>query len=432
MMAFCIAQVTIPLLGFLGIKQLYETWNSKAKAANGKKAEAAPVIVKSSSESSVFLWKKVLLAFYIVGGFCLLIAFMGPSIMEMEGAGDQELKKQGYSNIIPILKEDRASLLQKDALRSLMFIAAAFGLLWAWFKKKVDKNIAIVLIGVFAAVDLISVDWRYLSWDDFKYEKGTVTDIVPDRVDKAIMADKELHFRIFDLTKDPFNDNSGAAFHKMVGGYDPAKLSRYQDIIAEILSKNQYQEKGLDMLNCKYLIGSDSINGRGMIQRPSAMGNAWFVSKLKPAKNALEDMTNLKAIDVRTEATLDTSYTANKKMVSKTYVVDSTASVKLKSYHPDTMVYTVQNNNPGYVVFSEIYYEDWKAEVDGQPVPVNKVNYTLRGVEVPAGAKNIKLYFNKGEVTTDNIEKAISYSILAGMLIMIGFWISTYFKKEEA
>ncbi len=424
MMAFCIAQVTMPLVGFLGIKTLYENW----KLSKAAKAKAdTQTSLKLDDEK---IWKQITYTFYIVGGFCLLMALMGPSFMELEGAVDKEYKAGGSGNIIPILKEDRASLLKKDSLRSFIFIAAVFGLLWAWYKDKVKKHVAIAVIGVLAAVDLIGVDWRYLSWDDFTYEAGTVTDVVPDNADKQIMADKDPHFRVLDLTSNPFNDNTGAAFHKMIGGYDPAKLSRYQDIISELISKNEYQDKALDMLNCKYLIGKDSLRRRGIIQRPTALGNAWFVSKLNGASNALDDMKNLKKEDVSTEATFDQSFSANANLKSSSFTVDSMAYARLTSYHPDTMIYEVQNNNNGYLVFSEIFYEDWKVEIDGKPSTLNKVNYTLRGLEVPAGKHTIRMYFDKGSNNTDNIEKGISLTILLGMLALIAMWLLSYFKSK--
>lgn len=429
MMAFCIAQVTMPLIGFLGIRQLYENWQTGKKAAAKAKANA-PLDASPSQSADNGLWDKVKLSYYIVGGFCLLMALAGPSILDFGGVVDDKLREGGNGNIISVLKEDRASLLQKDAFRSFIFISLSFGLLWAWYTKKMQKTMAIGLIGALAAVDLIGVDLRYLSWDDFTFEKGTVTDRVPDAADKAILADKDLHYRVFDLTNDPFNDNEGAAFHKMIGGYDPAKLSRYQDIISEILSKKEYSEKGLDMLNCKYMIGTDSSRGRGVIPRTTMYGNAWFVSSLVSATDAAIEMEQVKRSDLRTQATFNSSFPGNKGMVAKSFTVDSSASAKLITYHPDTLNYITNNPNAGYIVFSEIYYDDWRAEIDGKSVPINKVNYTLRGLEIPAGRHQVKLYFDKGENTTDYIEKYLSMAILAGMLIMIALWLRTYFTEK--
>jgi hypothetical protein len=429
MMAFCIAQVTMPLLGFLGIKYLYDNWQTQK--ANNKKplktdANAQPVGAAYSTE----VWKKVKLAFYIVGGFCLLMAVMGPAFVDMGGAVDEELKAGGNGNLIPVLKEDRESLLRKDAIRSFVFIAIAFGLLWAWYTNKMKKMMAIGLIGAFAAVDLIGVDWRYLSWDDFQFEQGMVSEKTPDAADKEILADKDLHFRVFDLTNDPFNNNEGAAFHKMIGGYDPAKLSRYQDLISEFLSKSDHQGKALDMLNCKYLMGADS-GRRIAMARLTNNGNAWFVQQLSSTDNALNEMNKLKTINNKIEATFNSDFDKNKNLKSGSFVVDSSSTAKLLSYHPDTLHYQVDNAHDGYLVFSEIYYDNWRAEIDGKPVDLNKVNYTLRGISVPAGQHKVRLYFDKGKPTTDMIEKVASVTILVLMLVMILLWLRTYFKTEK-
>ena len=428
MMAFSIAQVTIPLLGFLGLKHLYENWQAQKAVKKGVKqdANAKTVAVESSKE----LWDKVKLAFYITGGFCLLMAILGPAIVDMEGAVDKELKEGGNANLIPILKEDRASLLRKDAFRSFIFIGIAFGLCWAWYTEKLKKMVAIGAIGAFAAIDLIGVDWRYLSWDDFQYEKGTAVERTKDQADMQILADKDLHYRVFDLTNDPFNNNEGAAFHKMIGGYDPAKLSRYQDLIDSMLSKRAYQGLALDMLNCKYLLGADS-SGRLALPRLTANGNAWFVQQLTPARDALSEMEKLRTINNKTEATFNSGFEQNKRMTGASFTIDSAATTRLLSYHPDTMNYLVKNANPGYLVFSEIYYDDWKVEIDGKPAALNKVNYTLRGLAVPAGEHKIRMYFDKGKTTTDNIERYVSIAILLMMLVMIGVWLRSYTGKRK-
>lgn len=423
MMAFCIAQVTMPLVGFLGLKQLYDTWKDQKSAANVKGA-----VPKAAADTTVKTeWDMVKIAYYVVGGFCLLMAVAGPSFMDLGGVVDEQLKKGGNGNLISVLKEDRGSMLQSDAFRSFIFISLAFGLLWAWYTKKAQRTLAIGIIGVLGAVDLIGVDWRYLSWDEFTFEKGTVTDRVPDLADKQILSDPDIHYRVFDLTNDPFNDNEGAAFHKMIGGYDPAKLSRYQDVISNLFAQEAYREKGLDMLNCKYMIGLDSGNRRGVIPRTTMNGNAWFVQNLSSAKNAADEMELLKKSDPKTQATFNSDFEQNKTLSASSFVLDSSSSAKLNSYHPDTMVYTVNNANNGYLVFSEIWYDNWRVEIDGKPAQLNKVDYTLRGLAVPAGQHTIKMVFDKGKNTTDYIEKYLSLAILLGMLLMIGLWIKNYF-----
>lgn len=432
MMAFCIAQVTMPLLAFLGIKELYDNW--MVSKSQNKKPET-----NINSQYNDEIWKKVKLSFYIVGGFCLLIALLGPSIMDMNGPIDMQLRsayfqsapESTWNEFHTALNEERASLLRSDAFRSLIFISISFGLLWAWYSNKVTKTIAIAAIGGFAAIDLIGIDWRYLNWGEFTHEKGELVTPEPDPVDNQILADKDLHYRVFDLTGDPFNNNNGAAFHKMIGGYDPAKLSRYQDLISELIANGEYQNKALDMLNCKYLIGSDSSGRKGIINRPTANGNAWFVKQLVGLSNARLEMDKLKTIDIKSEATFNGEFSKNKDLKANTYTLDSLASVKLTAYHPDTLKYEVNNSNQGYLVFSEIFYDDWKVKIDGQDANLNKVNYTLRGLQIPPGNHKIVCYFNKIDSTTDKVDLIASLTILIVLGLNILLWLKSYFVKAS-
>jgi uncharacterized membrane protein YfhO len=167
-------------------------------------------------------------------------------------------------------------------------------------------------------------------------------------------------------------------------------------------------------------------NQKVAVNRPTSNGNAWFVNNLINTSNAKEEMDQLKVIDNKVSATFNNSFTSNTSIKNTSFTKDSTATIKLLSYHPDTMVYQSTNNNEGYAVFSEIYYDNWKAKIDGNPVDINKVNYTLRGLNVGAGSHNIVLYYDKGSNTTDLIEKTASWTILLLMIVMIALWIKPF------
>ncbi|HEY1046610.1 MAG TPA: YfhO family protein, partial [Bacteroidia bacterium] len=174
-------------------------------------------------------------------------------------------------------------------------------------------------------------------------------------------------------------------------------------------------------------------SGRREIQpRFTYNGNAWFVRSLKAYPDALQEMNALKAANNKNEATFNSGFKSNKGLSAGEFIRDSSAYAKLTSYHPDTMRYEVNNANNGYLVFSEIFYDDWRAEIDGKPVTVNKVDYTLRGIPVPAGKHNVKLYFDKGPESTNMIEKTLSIAILIGMLVLIAMWLKSYTGKQEA
>ena len=128
----------------------------------------------------------------------------------------------------------------------------------------------------------------------------------------------------------------------------------------------------------------------------------------------------------RIPPSFNNSFATNSSIKNTSFTKDSSATIQLLSYHPDTMVYQSNNNNDGYAVFSEIYYDNWKAKIDGKPVDINKVNYTLRGLNVGAGTHTIVLYYDKGSNTTDLVEKTASWTILLLMIVMIALWIKTF------
>jgi uncharacterized membrane protein YfhO len=81
-------------------------------------------------------------------------------------------------------------------------------------------------------------------------------------------------------------------------------------------------------------------------------------------------------------------------------------------------------------VFSEVYYpEGWKAFVNGKEVEIRKVNYLLRGLEVPAGKSKIEFKFDLPKYHTST-KLAYAGSIL--VLLLIGFGLYTDRKKQTS
>jgi hypothetical protein len=230
------------------------------------------------------------------------------------------------------------------------------------------------------------------------------------------MADKDPHFRVFELTpnRDPFSDNRGAKFHKLINGYHPAKLSVYQDLILNHLGKNN--PAVLDMLNCKYYIGYDNQNQPVAQLRPSALGNGWFVNKLRWVADPRSEIDALKSSNLLQDSTADSLTSSlvfrfyprveavaqkmngnlnNEQILGNTteFRLDSSASIKLSSYHPDSLRYKTNNSAEGLAVFSELYYPGWRAYLDGKEVPYGRVNYALRALKIPAGNHEVLFVF---------------------------------------
>ena len=432
MMALTIAQVMIPLLGILGLQR----WMSDD--------------IKMADK-----WEQLKKTGIVAGGLVLLFGLIGSFARDFEAARDGELlenlRRNGAESLYQVILDGRAGLVRSDSLRSLLFMALMFGALWMWMKGRLKHAGLYAAVLVVGFLDLGTIAWHYLGWDDYKFKYRTEPLIEMTQADEQIMKDADPHYRVFELTpdRDPFSSNRGAKFHKLINGYHPAKLSVYQDLILNHLGKNN--EKVLDMLNCKYFIGYDKSGGTMAQRRQTALGNAWFVDSLvwvsnpKAEIDALANFPQFDSTGMMTgvigsfeparyavaQQLWPETKTDNHVALGKqtTYQRDSSASVKLTAYHPDKLQYSSNSAHEGIVVFSELAYPGWKATIDGKEVPLGRVNYALRALKVPAGQHQIVMeYTDPGGSSLGKLELAGSALIL---LLLPAAWLYGRRRKEE-
>jgi hypothetical protein len=239
-----------------------------------------------------------------------------------------------------------------------------------------------------------------------------------------------------------FNDAETSFFHKSIGGYHGAKLKRIQEVIdfhlaEELDSALAYLQAGtfdslggslsvLNMLNTKYYIGSPE---QPAIPNKFAMGNAWFVSKVRTTNNSDEEIIALGEIDARIEATTQASFATQFHAAQS--AVDSTASVRMLAYETKVLRYEVNNTSAEAqpVVFSEIYYPGgWICRIDGNEVEAARVNYVLRGAMVPAGTHTVEWSF---EPKVWEKGKTISYAGSALLFALLGLAGFMVYKEEK-
>ena len=321
---------------------------------------------------------------------------------DFTGGSDAQLQP----DMVKLLKQDRASLAMVSGLKSAAYILLAAALLWAFLKDKIKFIPLIAGLGVLIAIDLIPVSLDYLS--DKNYVEASDYDAVfqPREVDKAILKDPDPYYRVLDLTKDPYNDAIQAYFHKCVGGYHPAKMEIYQDLIDKQMSRG-FNSQVLNMLNTKYIIVGGGRKGGEphVIPNPTACGNAWFVDDVKWANSADEEMNGLNAPTIGDTTIVPNAFEPKKTAVmresfktdvgSSAFGKDSAAYVKLAKYGLDDISFTSNNSKDGLAVFSDIYYsKGWKAFVDGKETPIMRADYVLRAIRIPAGPHNIEFHFH--------------------------------------
>lgn len=398
----------------------------------------AMLAIKEAQESTYdqkTLVKKLTIAAGITGGFALLVAIMPTAFFSFTSSTHAQMvqvltqmleNNAGMAQSIGnALIADRVDIARADALRSLLFIAIGYGLIWAFLTKKLNVQTAVILLGLAILVDMWQVDRRYLNNSNFASKSDVNNHFQPRDVDTFIMADKDPDFRVLDLSISTFQDASASQFHKTVGGYHAAKLKRYQELIDNQFSKSINQDV-LDMLNTKYLITQDPKNGSYKMQRnPTAAGHAWIVQNVQFAKDADEEMKAISSFDPKKEAIVDVRY---KSLIdTKKVGADPTAFIKLDSYHPDHLVYSYSAPRDVIAVFSEIYYDKgWNMYVDGVKKPYFRADYVLRAAQLEAG--NHKVEFKFEPVSYYMGEKI---SLAGSLLLLAGLGFAFYSENKQ-
>lgn len=367
-----VAEIAMPVLGFMAVDSLLKGTVAKEKSD-----------------------KSILVSAAVTAGICLFFALAGRWIFSFTAPSDAQFSGQLPEWAYQAILDQRAALLTGDSWRSLLFILAAAGTLLLTGKGKLRGCWAIAIIGILVVFDLWPVDKRYFNDNNFVTKKSNTAVFAKTPYEELLLQDPDPHFRVLNLTTNPFNDARTSYYLKSVGGYSAAKLRRYQDLIDEHISKMHLPVIG--MLNAKYLITKDA-NGNAVPQiNPYALGNAWFVEEVQLAGSAREEIDALGTIDLKTTAVTDSSFAGFVQEHNPGYA--GLASASLTKYTPKQIDYKCSSPQEGTIVFSEIYYPyGWKAFIDGKSAEHFRVNYTLRALNVPAGEHNISFLFDPDSV----------------------------------
>lgn len=403
--------------------------------------------------------KKLLKALYwslgITGGLCFFFWLLPDFFFNFTSVNDVKLESQvGTQNwgwFYTALLEDRKDMLTADALRSLLYIVLAAAVLWVSLKVKDKGKLTIwgpAILALLVLIDLWNVDRRYLDDSHFHPKMALMAQTFQkSQADNIILTDKEPSYRVLNLNN-PFNESQTSYYHKSIGGYHAAKMKRYQELIEYRLQmevdtiiqsfKTQNIDSvlasfnntpSLNMLNAKYIIYHPD---QPPLINPKALGTAWFVDDYKIVDNADAEIKSLNTIDPQTTAVVDKRYA--KDLSGLNIVPDSTATIKMTVYKPDRLVYKSKAKSEQLAVFSEIYYANgWEAYVDGKSVPHFCIDWTLRGMRIPAGEHEVEFKFVPHTYNTFRVVSTASSAILVLLLIgIIGVELWNRKKKREA
>jgi len=391
-------ELCIPVLAILGLSRLFESEEGKETKLKALKN-----------------------ATYITGGLALLFLLFKGSLFNFVGASDGYYIQSYGQEFITAVIEDRKAIFTQDTIRTLVLVLISAGTLFMFLKKKISKKLVIVVFAGLILFDLVGVDRRYVNNDNF------VSSIRVNKPYEANAADLEIlkdtgHFRVFDISTEGSRAPAKAAyFHNSINGYHAAKLRRFNEIYDFYISRNNLNV--LNMLNTKYIIADDDKGNVFPYFNEDANGNAWFVTELEKVENANEEIKAIDSLQTKFKAVTTSELLAN-----KTFVVDSTVNIMLTEHKPNYLKYQSNNSNDGFAVFSEMYYENgWISTIDGKEAPHYRIDYVLRGMEIPKGEHTIEFKFDPQVIKTGS-QIALASSILLGLLILGGLFYE--FKKK--
>ena len=429
-----IAEFTIPLLAIFALKRLLEE----------------PEILKQEK-------KPLGISLLLTAGIALLLAIAPGSIgsgyvpaqeaqMLQNAVNQQMIPANELSGILANLGEMRAELVSSDALRSFIIIGIGCSLLWLYASGKLRSSLTIACITILCLADMWGVNKRYLNDAQFVPHSIRTETFTKTNTDELILQDTSLDYRVLNFATSTFDDNNTSYWHKSVGGYHPAKLRRYQEMIehhispemqaaykaiatagGEMDSVDANKFRVLNMLNTKYFIFPAGQQRQTVpILNPHAYGNAWFVNKVQYVNNANEEIDALDSIIPTETAVVDARFKDVLKGTTESYK-DSLSSIRLTSYAPNRLTYETNNAQDGIAVFSEIYYPDgWHVTIDGQPAELARADYILRTMYVPAGQHTIEMRFDP---TSLHVTEGIAYGALA--LLVIGIIVAVLIAKRK-
>ena len=400
-----IAELAMPILAVLGLRELF-------KEPDGWRKYKVPLIV----------------SFGVCALICLFLALV-PNLFGHFSAQEHEQlvatgQIQQYPSIDAAIAAVRGALVSGDAWRSLLILALGFVVVFFYLKGKLKEMVATLIIAGIVLVDMYAVNKRYINSDTFVSRYDLPEQKFAQRpADAQILQDEDMNYRVMDVQH--FGEAMPSYFHKTIGGYHAAKLTRYNDLINNQIAKNNMQV--MNMLNARYFI----IDDQTVQVNPEALGNAWFVDSLTYVNNADEEMAFMDNFNPATSAVADAKF---KEQLGEAKAVQPGDTIYETSYAPNHLTYKSHSANGGLAVFSEIYFPwGWKVNVDGKPVELGRVNYVLRALQLPAGDHEIDFKFAPDEVgKTQSWAKVAVIAIYILLLLALNYALfGDKFRKQE-
>ncbi|MBL7996653.1 YfhO family protein [bacterium] len=355
--------------------------------------------------------------------------------------------KSGFSNAFSLLAEDdvkRYSAPQIAQLKQLRFDALSGGfvkfaimleiilsMIYFYLREKISYSIAMSVLLIVLVFDTLSLNKKILRP---QARAGMTYEFQETETIRFLRSDTT-NFRIFSLLEHAQSGSPVWTYYGLqsVGGYSPAKMRIYQDIIDFALYKGADPQfpvnmNVVNMLNVKYLIANGQLpQGKGFFlskldeanktliyENKNRLPRAFFVKQIvvEADKPAIFGLLNSESFNPAETVILE------KKPHLAVEPFDS-SSAEITEFTTDRITVKAYVDKPSQLVLSEVYYpHGWKAFVDGQETEIFKSNYVLRSVQVPPGEHVIEFRFEPAEFRLGIWVTAISFYSVTGIMII--------------
>ena len=399
-----IAQFTMPLLGIMALQQILQTPTLESWKLYGKK-------IRWSFGAAIVLC--------LIG--VIFPKFFGSAIPSHE----IQMGINKFPELYNVAETLRYGLVRTDSMRSLIILVLSVIILIMYFRRTITLRYFMIAMGVLLVGDLYFINKRYVNHDCFMARESIdSTTFQLSEADKYILSDTSMNYRVMDFQR--FSSPDPSYYHKMIGGYHPAKLTRYQDMIGYYLNGERDFSNMLNMLNTRYII--QDIH-KEPYYNPSAMGNAWFVDSIKYVNSSNKEIAGIETLNLHSVAIADICF---RPMLGESGSKNPGDTIIETSYSPNRLTYKSKSKHGGVAVFSEIYFPwGWHAKVDGVPVEIGRVNYLLRAVKLPAGEHTVEMYFNPESLHITVVIAYISIITIFVLLLIAGVTTAKQYRLKS-
>jgi hypothetical protein len=302
---------------------------------------------------------------------------------------------------LAVFKQKRFDVMWDDYVKFTFLAVAFFLLIWLYLSKKLQATTFVLAVIAMMVIDLYIYDIRYINP---KPNTASKEHFQADETVQFLQADSSV-FRVYPITHDLFMDNT-YMYHclQSVGGYSPAKLRIYQEVLDSLgIDPPQFpiHSNILDMLNVKYIVApgrlpeekytivnADQAKSLLTYTNPGCLPRAFFVDEAVVVTAKKELFSRMREFNPRHTALLE-------KVPATVPQHSDSTSVQMVHYGAHDIELSTYSSATSLLVLSEVYYPaGWKAFIDGGETEIYKTNYILRSIVVPAGKHTVAFKFD--------------------------------------